>query len=207
MSITESPAFPLVDVSLRAGRHITTEEIGYYEFIVQNFEDLTNFYQKYDCCLVEHSDGFFYLFSHGEIIPTYQLNRRCVQVGQTVAYLSRQPIVTLSLGAISVEDILQTLQTLMTRESLKALFAPISGDATADKTIVDEVVKALRVLSKCNFVVKVQGEHLYRPTPAIGRFADMARYDNTPSEIAKLRLENSGLRTSVEFDIGADDEY
>lgn len=193
MSVADLPQFPYVDAKLRAGVHVTLEDIGNHGFLCQNINEMRKFYERYDCRLVEHADSFYYLVNFGEIIPATKLSKKCVQVGKVIAYLARQPDILRSLGVIKFESVIQTLQTLMTKESLKEVFAPLNKEDSVQHKIVSEVVTAINSLASYNFLVKVKSTSLFRPTSAIARFTEMALYENNPTQSTRERLEEKGM--------------
>ena len=174
------------DLILRRGGHINRSNLSFYQFLIDNFDELRRFYQGYQCELVQHPDGFFYLLSKGGLIPTRLLPMPCVHLGMFIAMKSRDPEITRSSGRISLENLLQSIETSVPRESLQKVYAPKQRESSADTRIAEEIQKALKMLAEMRFL-EIQGDTI-RPLEAIQRFAEMARHDNNPDELSRLVL-------------------
>lgn len=201
------------DLILRRGGHINRSNLSFYQFLIDNFDELKSFYQGYQCELVQHPDGFFYLLSKGGLIPTRLLPMPCVHLGMFIAMKARDPEITRSSGRIGLENLLQSIETLVPRETLQKVYAPKQRESLADTRIAEEIQKALKTLAEMRFL-EIQGETI-RPLEAIQRFAEMARHDNNPDELSRLVLsEQRGVvfqtpdeSTEEESEeIGEDDE-
>lgn len=174
------------DLILRRGGHINRSNLSFYQFLIDNFDELRSFYQGYQCELVQHPDGFFYLLSRGGLIPTRLLPMPCVHLGMFIAMKSRDPEITRSSGRINLENLLQSIETSVPRETLQKVYAPKQRESSADTRIAEEIQKALKMLAEMRFI-EIQGDTI-RPFEAIQRFAEMARHDNNPDELSRLVL-------------------
>lgn len=174
------------DLILRRGGHINRSNLPFYQFLIDNFDELRRFYQGYQCELVQHPDGFFYLLSKGGLIPTRLLPMPCVHLGMFIAMKSRDPEITRSSGRISLENLLQSIETSVPRETLQKVYAPKQRESSADTRIAEEIQKALKMLAEMRFL-EIQGDTI-RPLEAIQRFAEMARHDNNPDGLSRLVL-------------------
>lgn len=174
------------DLILRRGGHVNRSNLSFYQFLIDNFDELRSFYQGYQCELVQHPDGFFYLLSRGGLIPTRLLPMPCVHLGMFIAMKSRDPEITRSSGRINLENLLQSIETSVPRETLQKVYAPKQRESSADTRIAEEIQKALKMLAEMRFI-EIQGDTI-RPFEAIQRFAEMARHDNNPDELSRLVL-------------------
>lgn len=174
------------DLILRRGGHINRSNLSFYQFLIDNFDELRSFYQGYQCELVQHPDGFFYLLSKSGLIPTRLLPMPCVHLGMFIAMKSRDPEITRSSGRINLENLLQSIETSVPRETLQKVYAPKQRESSADTRIAEEIQKALKMLAEMRFI-EIQGDTI-RPLEAIQRFAEMARHDNNPDELSRLVL-------------------
>lgn len=201
MNTIESPYFPRVDTALRMGSHITTDDYVSHEFVAQNFSWLFGFYARYEASLTQHPDGFFFLQTDGSVIPNKSLSKSCMHLGQLLAYLTRQPAITKTRGIVTLDEIHQTLSTMFSAELLGKIYVPTAKENGTAKQIKKEVFKSLRILTRLNFLTFENGMKAVRITPAIGRFAEMARHDNDPSPAASKDLE---IKRGVKFDDPSD---
>lgn len=192
------------DLILRRGGHINRSNLSFYQFLIDNFDELKGFYHGYQCELVQHPDGFFYLLSKGGLIPTKLLPMPCVHLGMFIAMKSRDPEITRSSGRISLENLLQSIETSVPREALQKVYAPKQRESSTDTRIAEEIQRALKTLAEMRFI-EIQGETI-RPLEAIQRFAEMARHDNNPDELSRLVLTEQRGVVFQTPDESADDE-
>lgn len=197
MSIFFKPLFAQVDTALRRGSHITLGDYAAHEFVAQNFDAMQEFYETYQCSLVEHPDGFFFLMTEDSIIPSRVLPKPCVHIGQLLALMARDPAITKTRGVVSIDNIFQTLSTMFSPDLLNKIYAPKTREIGTDKQIKKEVQKALRTLSQLNFILLENGGEAIRMTEAINRFVDVARHNNEPSNIIQRDLE---IKRGIRFD-------
>lgn len=190
MIFLEKP-FAEVDVILRRGGNINMSEIALYEFCAQEFEMLQRFYENLECNFVKHPDGFFFLVPTGDILSTKILSRACINVGQILAMLARDPEITRTSGRIEVSQILKTIDTMVPREVQKTIYSPNTRESSTDRNIGDEIRKAIRQLADLRFIRFVSGCEVIILAESINRFAEIARYDNEIDEIKKIILQST----------------
>lgn len=174
------------DLILRRGGHINRSNLSHYQFVIDNFDEMMSFYKGYQCDLVQHPDGFFYLMSKGGLIPTRLLPMPCVHLGIFIALKARDPEITRSSGRISLDNLLQSIEASVPRETLQKVYAPKQRESSTDTRITEEIQKALKTLAEMRFL-EIQGDSI-KPLEAIQRFAEMARHDNDPDELNRLVL-------------------
>lgn len=194
MTVFHDAHFVEIDLLLRRGGHVNRSSLVLYEFLCRNFEEIRSLYQHYGCLLTQHPDGFYFLVVKGSLIRSKLLPKSCVHLGQFIALKARDPEISRSLGRIPVDHLIHDIETLVPRETLQSIYAPNRRDSTVDEHISDEIVRALKILTDLGFIERSDGA--IRPLEAIHRFAELARYDNEPSDEAKLNL--SMLR-GIEF--------
>lgn len=175
-----------VDLILRQGGHINRSNLTLYQFVIDHFDEFKSFYQGYQCELVQHPDGFFFLLSKGGLIPSKILPKPCVHLGMFIALKTRDPEITRSSGRISLSNLMQSIETSVPRETLQQVYAPKQRESLSDARIAEEIRKALKTLTDMRFI-EMQGE-VIKPLEAIHRFAELARHDNNPDELSRLVL-------------------
>jgi chromosome condensin MukBEF MukE localization factor len=202
MNVTEMARFPEVDTALRMGAHITSKDFGSHEFVAQNFSDLSEFYASYGAALIEHPDSFYFLNTADSVIPSRALPKSCMHLGKLLAYLGRDEKVARTSGTVRIEHVLQTLSTMFSAELLRRIYAPTAREGGNEKQITKEVERSLRLLAQLGFIELDSGKNTVTITPAIGRFADLARHDNDPSPAARKDLE---VRRGIRFEAFGDE--
>jgi chromosome partition protein MukE len=178
--------FVEIDVILRRGGHVNRSDIVLYQFLCDHYEDLRSFYEKYQCSLVQHPDGFFFLLSQGEVLRSRLLPKTCMHLGMFVALKMRDPEITRSSGKMTIKQLLQAIETSVPRETLQRIYAPKQREAAQYDRIVVEIMRALRLLEDLRFLT-IKDEAI-RTTEAINRFAELARHDNDPDAAAREAL-------------------
>jgi len=184
--IFRNPYFVEIDVILRRGGHINRSDITLYQFMCNYFEDLKSFYEKYQCVLIQHPDGFFVLLSHGGILKTRILPKTCMHLGQFLALKMLDPEMTRLSGKLTIGQLLQFIENTVPRETLQAIYAPKQRESLQYERITEEIIRALDKLKDLRFV-KIAGETI-KPTEAIYRFMEMARHDNHPDVATREML-------------------
>lgn len=199
--IFASHNFVDIDVILRQGGHINRSDIVLYQFLCDHYEELRLFYERYQCSLVQHPDGFFFLLSQGGILPSRLMPKTCMHLGMFIALKMRDPEITRTSGKLTVKQLLQAIETSVPRETLQRIYAPKQREASQDERIVEEIMRALRMLEGLRFLVIK--ESVIRPTEAINRFAELARHDNEPDPAAREALF---IQRGVTFESGDETE-
>jgi len=203
MSIFFKPHFAKVDTALRMGCHITPGDFAAHEFVAQNYGELQEFYNTYQCHLTEHADGFFFLLTDDSIIPSKALSKPCVHLGQLLALMARDPAITKTKGVVALDHVYQTLSAMFSVDLLNKIYAPKTRDTGIEKQIRKEIQRALKVLARLNFILIENGGEEIRMTEAINRFSDVARHNNEPSPVVRKDLE---LKRGIRFDAFQENE-
>lgn len=63
-----NPLFPALDSTLRAGRHIASEDLDNHAYLIEFETPLQHFYQRYHAELVRAPEGFFLFASPFNIV-------------------------------------------------------------------------------------------------------------------------------------------
>jgi len=186
MTIIQDDEFVEIDLLLRRGGHINRSNMALYDYMCQHLVELKDFYNRYGCMLYQHPDGYFYMTVKGGKFQTRLLPKSCVHLGMFIALKARDPEITRASGRISVSQLLQDIETSVPRDILQQVYAPNRREAVVDECINDELKKALKTLGDLGFIELTDVS--MRPLEAIGRFAELARNNNEPSDESRLNL-------------------
>lgn len=176
--VVQDELFPAVDLALREGRHIASDEAAEYGFIAAAQAFLEPFYRRYGAELVQPSEGYFYLRPIGDRLGRRHLSAGEMLVGQTLALLYLDPATVQSGGRALREQVIELLDNLVGKDRLiTALNRRRSGkrsERVAQEMVRKEIDQALRALARLGFVEFLGGELLRLRTPVL-RFADPVR--------------------------------
>lgn len=196
--------FPDVDLALRRGRHIDSEDLDWFTFLLDAQVHLESFYRRFDCELIRVNEGYFYLLPSGRKLGKSHLTNGEMLVGQALALLRMDAATTESTGRVHVEQLFELLSHLVDQEELfRALSTSrrkLSKDQrVAQKNARDGVHRALNGLEKFGFVDQLGGEQLRLRAP-LTRFAEPVRELSDP----KAALAQLIARGAISVDL--DDE-
>lgn len=193
--IFHSRQYAEIDTALRAGKHLSRHDYLSYEFVAQNFDELERHYGSYGNRLIQHPDGFFFLAGKG-LIPTRLLERSVMHLGKFIALKTRDPELTRSNGRIGMQELLHDVEASTPPQILTKVYSRNRKEVLTGAAAYEEIARALRVLNELGFVEIIAGDVV--PREAIHRFAEVARHDNTPSDLARIALE---VQRGVLFDM------
>jgi chromosome partition protein MukE len=193
--------FVEVDLVLRRGGHVNRSSLTAYDWMCQNFDELQAFYERYGCSLLQHPDGFFFMTLKGGMIRSRLLPKSCVHLGQVIALKARDPEITRSSGWLTINQLMQDIETSIPKETLQKVFARSRKESVVDEKISEEIQRAIKILAELDFV-EIKGNAM-RPLEAIHRFAELARHNNEPDDMTKLHL---AVERGVVFHDASDDE-
>lgn len=200
--------FPDVDLALREGRHIASDEPAEYGFISATQSFLEAFYGRYGCELVHSSDGYFYLRPIGDRLGRRHLSPGDMLVGQTLALLYLDPA-TVQLGGKALrEQIVELLDNLVGKEKLITALNPRRSGKRAERVAQElvrrEIDQALRSLARLGFVELLDGEQL-RLRPPVLRFADPVRGLGDPAAgLQRLIERRDAIAVEIENETAVD---
>ena len=177
-AVVQDDLFPAIDLALREGRHIGSDEPAEYGFVREAQVFLEPFYRRYGCELVQANDGYFYLRPTGDKLGRRHLSAAEMLVGQALALLYLDPATVQSGGGALRGQIVELLDNLVGKEKLiQALNRRRSGkrsERVAHELVRKEIDQALRSLARLGFVELLDGERL-RLRPPVLRFAEPVR--------------------------------
>lgn len=187
--VINAPEFPEVDLALRRGRHLDSEDGVLYTYLLDAEEHLVPFYERFECQLLHKPDGYFYLLPTGDKLGRRHLGPTEMLVGQSLVILYLDPITLEKRGVVSMGDILSHLATLIGTEALvRALYPKRKrfDQRVAEETARARVFEAIRKLGTLGFVHVKDDEHVQLRRPLL-RFAEVVRIDGDPAaEMARL---------------------
>ncbi|MET0390586.1 MAG: chromosome partition protein MukE [Polyangiales bacterium] len=185
-------AFPDLDLALRRGRHVDREDAVWYALLSDGQEQLEAFYRRYGCELIHKTDGYFYLLPTSDKLSRRQLAVGDMLVGQALALLYLDPAVMERAGAVTQEELIAQLSSVLGTDALIGAFNPKrkrQDERIAHKNVRRAVAEAVRHLAALGFVEVVEEERL-RLRPALMRFAEPVRAASEPAEaLAKLAAQ------------------
>jgi chromosome condensin MukBEF MukE localization factor len=195
---TMDPRFAPIDVLLRTGGQVNRSDYAEYEYLSAQLEELQRFYASYQVSLVHHVDGFFFLQAQDGLLPTRRLPPSTMHLGQFICAKSRDPEITRSSGVLSVQQMVQELESSLPQPQLLRIYAPRHGKTVATSRAHEQILKSLRQLARMRFV-RIKGDAL-TPLESILRFAELARHGNDPDELGRLALQGRGVVMDVDLE-------
>ncbi|WMC12092.1 chromosome partition protein MukE [Oceanimonas pelagia] len=188
-----NPLFPALDNQLRAGRHITADELEQHSLLQEYYPELDAFYQRYQAELVRAPEGFYYLRPRSTSeLGTSILSELEMLVGKVLCYLYLSPDRLINEGVFSVEDLQEEILTLSNEQALLRMVNQRAGGSDLDKRkLADKLKSAIRRLRRIGMVSGVGSQDKFRITEAVFRFAADVRSDEDPREL-QLRMIREG---------------
>lgn len=177
MHVLHNPLFPQVDQMLRRGAHIGEEDVGQYDFVHDCEEYLAHFYGLYQGALAKTAEGTYYLHAaDSSLFPAKTLSRLDMVVGKTLAAMLLEPDILTTLGRVSVDKLLQTMELNPGRATLLALTSIKAKDEEqANDKFRESLSKTLYTLHSINVLKFNAKDAEILPFKAIMRFADDVR--------------------------------
>ncbi|NHI01992.1 chromosome partition protein MukE [Oceanimonas sp. MB9] len=188
-----NPLFPALDNQLRAGRHITADELEQHSLLQEYYAELDAFYQRYQAELVRAPEGFYYLRPRSTSeLGTSILSELEMLVGKVLCYLYLSPDRLINEGVFSVDDLQEEILTLSNEQALLRMVNQRAGGSDLDKRkLADKLKSAIRRLKRIGMVSSVGSQDKFRITEAVFRFAADVRSDEDPREL-QLRMIREG---------------
>ncbi len=206
-AVVQDDLFPVIDLALREGRHIASDEPAEFAFVREAQVFLEPLYRRYGCELVQVNDGYFYLRPSGDRLGRRHLSSAEMLVGQALALLYLDPATVQSGGAALRGQVVELLDNLVGKEKLvQALNRRRSGkrsERVAHETVRREIDQALRSLARLGFVEVLEGERL-RLRPPVLRFAEPVRGLGDPAAGLQRLIERRDA-VIVEMEEGGDE--
>jgi len=188
-----NPLFPALDSVLRAGRHISSDDLDNHAFLSDFEPDLAAFYQRYNTELVRAPEGFFYLRPRSTtLINRSVLSELDMLVGKVLCFLYLSPERLAHEGIFTNQELYEELLTLTDEKKLMKLVTNRATGSDLDKEKLFEKVRAsLRRLRRLGMIINVGETTKFRITEAVFRFGADVRVGDDMRE-AQLRLIRDG---------------
>ncbi|WP_410678432.1 chromosome partition protein MukE [Avibacterium paragallinarum] len=190
-----NPLFPVVDSQLRAGRHISLEQLDNHAFLMDFQHELDHFYRRYNVELIRAPEGFFYLRPKATtLIARSVLSELEMLVGKVLCYLYLSPERLAQQGIFSTQEVYDELLNLADENKLlKAVNQRSSGSDLDKQKLAEKVRAALNRLRRLGMISTVGEQHSgkFVISEAVFRFGAEVRAGDDPME-AQLRLIREG---------------
>ncbi|CAM3769100.1 chromosome partition protein MukE [Avibacterium avium] len=190
-----NPLFPVVDSQLRAGRHISIEQLDNHAFLMDFQPELDQFYRRYNVELIRAPEGFFYLRPKATtLIARSVLSELEMLVGKVLCYLYLSPERLAQQGIFSTQEVYDELLNLADESKLLKVVNQRSSGSDLDKQKLAEKVRAaLNRLRRLGMISTVGDQHSgkFVISEAVFRFGAEVRAGDDPME-AQLRLIRDG---------------
>ncbi|NBI12173.1 chromosome partition protein MukE [[Haemophilus] felis] len=196
-----NPLFPAVDSLLRAGRHISIDQLDNHAFLMDFQGELESFYCRYHVELIRAPEGFFYLRPKATtLIARSVLTELEMLVGKVLCYLYLSPERLAQQGIFSTQEVYDELLNLADEgKLLKAVNQRSSGSDLDKQKLAEKVRAALARLRRLGMIHTVGEQHSGKFTisEAVFRFGAEVRSGDDPRE-AQLRLIRDGEAATPE---------
>ncbi|PHM61298.1 chromosome partition protein MukE [Xenorhabdus ishibashii] len=199
--------FPELDSQLRAGRHISLDDLDNHAFLMDFQEELETFYARYNVELIRAPEGFFYLRPRSTtLIPRSVLSELDMMVGKILCYLYLSPERLSNQGIFTFQELYEELLSLADENKLVKLVNQRSTGSDLDKQKLQEKARtALNRLRRLGMVYFLQNDsNKFTITEAVFRFGADVRSGDDPRE-AQLRMIRDGEAMPVEGETSQED--
>ncbi len=188
-----NPLFPALDSLLRAGRHISSEDLDNHSFLIECESSLQAFYQRFNVELVRAPEGFFYLRPRSTtLIGRSVLSEMDMLVGKVLCFLYLSPERLAQEGIFTTQELYDELLSLVDEKKLMRLVTNRATGSDLDKDkLFDKIKGSLRRLRRLGMLVPLGETGRFRVSEASFRFGADVRLNENPKE-AQLRLIRDG---------------
>ncbi|MBN7279185.1 chromosome partition protein MukE [Vibrio cholerae] len=188
-----NPLFPALDSLLRAGRHVSSDDLDNHAFLSDFEPDLALFYQRYHTELVRAPEGFFYLRPRStSLINRSVLSELDMLVGKVLCFLYLSPERLAHEGIFTNQELYDELLTLVEEKKLMKLVTNRASGSDLDREKLFEKVRtSLRRLRRLGMLITIGDTGKFRITEAVFRFGADVRLGGDVRE-AQLRLIRDG---------------
>ncbi|MCW8335057.1 chromosome partition protein MukE [Vibrio sp. SCSIO 43135] len=188
-----NPLFPALDSALRAGRHISSEDLDNHALLSDFETDLALFYQRYNSELVKAPEGFFYLRPRStSLISRSVLSELDMLVGKVLCFLYLSPERLAHEGIFTNQELYDELLQLADEKKLMKLVTNRATGSDLDKEKLFEKVRtSLRRLRRLGMIIHIGETGKFRISEAVFRFGADVRVGDDMRE-AQLRLIRDG---------------
>lgn len=194
--------FPELDSQLRAGRHISVDDLDNHAFLMDFQDELEGFYARYNVELVRAPEGFFYLRPRSTtLIPRSVLSELEMLVGKVLCYLYLSPERLANQGIFTTAELYEELLSLADEAKLLKVINNRSTGSDLDKQkLLEKTRGALYRLRRLGMVTFVGADNSqFVISESVFRFGADVRSGDDPRD-AQLRLIRDGEAQSLAED-------
>ncbi|CAG9414803.1 chromosome partition protein MukE [Providencia alcalifaciens] len=202
-----NPIFPELDSQLRAGRHISIDDLDNHAFLMDFQESLEQFYARYNVELIRAPEGFFYLRPRSStLIPRSVLSELDMMVGKILCYLYLSPERLTNQGVFTSQELFEELLSLADESKLLKFVNQRSTGSDLDKQKLQEKLRtSLNRLRRLGMVYFLQNDSSkFIINESVFRFGADVRSGDNPQE-AQLRMIRDGEAVSLEGELSLRD--
>jgi len=203
-----NPLFPALDSQLRAGRHISLEDLDQHALLMDFEHELAEFYGRYHVELIRAPEGFFYLRPRSTtLIARSVLSELDMMVGKILCYLYLSPERLANEGIFTFQELYDELLSLADESKLLRFVNQRSTGSDVDRAkLLDKVRSSLNRLRRLGMVWFMANDNSkFRIKESVFRFGAEVRSGDDPRE-AQLRLIRDGEAVAIETGTGLTDE-
>ncbi|MFV0447316.1 MAG: chromosome partition protein MukE [Vibrio sp.] len=188
-----NPLFPALDSALRAGRHVSSDDLDNHAFLSDFETELAQFYQRYNTELVRAAEGFFYLRPRSTtLISRSILSELDMLVGKVLCFLYLSPERLAHEGIFTNQELYEELLALTDEKKLMKLVTNRANGSDLDKEKLFEKVRvSLRRLRRLGMIINIGETSKFSISEAVFRFGADVRVGDDMRE-AQLRLIRDG---------------
>ncbi|WP_117233229.1 chromosome partition protein MukE [Vibrio maerlii] len=188
-----NPLFPALDSMLRAGKHISSEDVDNHSLLADFETELATFYQRYNTELVKAPEGFFYLRPRStSLISRSVLSELDMLVGKVLCFLYLSPERLAHEGIFTNQELYEELLALADEKKLLKLTTNRATGSDLDKEKLFEKVRtSLRRLRRIGMIIPVGESGKFHISEAVFRFGADVRIGDDMRD-AQLRLIRDG---------------
>lgn len=197
--------FPELDSQLRAGRHISVDDLDNHAFLMDFQDELEGFYARYNVELVRAPEGFFYLRPRSTtLIPRSVLSELEMLVGKVLCYLYLSPERLANQGIFTTAELYEELLSLADESKLLKVINNRSTGSDLDKQkLLEKTRGALYRLRRLGMVTFTGADNSqFVISESVFRFGADVRSGDDPRD-AQLRLIRDGEAQSLAEDENA----
>lgn len=188
-----NPLFPALDSMLRAGKHISSDDLDNHTLLVDFEAELALFYKRYNTELVKAPEGFFYLRPRSTaLIGRSVLSELDMLVGKVLCFLYLSPERLAHEGIFTNQELYDELLQLADEKKLMRLVTNRATGSDLDREKLFEKVRtSLRRLRRLGMTINIGETGKFRISEAVFRFGADVRTGDDARE-AQLRLIRDG---------------
>ncbi|MHC6526914.1 MULTISPECIES: chromosome partition protein MukE [unclassified Vibrio] len=188
-----NPLFPQLDSMLRAGRHISSEDLDNHALLCDFEVELASFYQRYNTELIKAPEGFFYLRPRStSLIGRSVLSELDMLVGKVLCFLYLSPERLAHEGIFTNQELYEELLALADEKKLMKLVTNRATGSDLDKEKLFEKVRtSLRRLRRLGMIINIGETGKFSISESVFRFGADVRVGDDMRE-AQLRLIRDG---------------